>query len=153
MKIETNEFITSIKREKKISITSSSKNKIENIVVQFRISQKQQNKDVTIDIDAKETKKNVEQYSSHSKNKLKRKKLTRIIENEKTIMRTRNANKTIKFFLIFKFKISSKYKNMTKKKKKQSVKKILKNINAKRFHDKIFDKLTKIFHRFLSHFN
>jgi hypothetical protein len=40
MKIETNEFITSIKREKKNSITSSSKNKIENIVVQLRTSQK-----------------------------------------------------------------------------------------------------------------
>jgi hypothetical protein len=153
MKIKTNELITLIKREKKISITSSSKNKVENIVVQFRTSQKQQDKDVTIDTDAKEIKKNVEQYSSHSKNKLKKERLTRMIENEKTIMRTRNANKAIKFYVIFKFKISSKYKNMTKKKKKQSVKKTLKNINAKRFRDEIFDKLTKIFHRFFSQFN
>ncbi len=97
MKIEMNEFITSIKREKKISITSFSKNKVENIVVQFRTSQKQQNKNVTIDIDAKKTKKNVEQYSFHSKSKLKRKRLTRMIEDKKTIMRTRNANKAIKF--------------------------------------------------------
>jgi hypothetical protein len=153
MKIETNEFITSIKREKKISITSSSKNKIENIAVQFRTSQKQQDKDVTIDTDAKETKKNVEQYSSHSKNKLKRERLMRMIEDEKTIMRTRNANKTIKFYVIFKLKTSSKYRNMTKKKKKQSVKKTLKNVNAKRFRDEVFDKLTKIFHRFFSQSN
>jgi aspartate oxidase len=153
MKIETNEFITSIKREKKISITSSSKNKIENIVVQFRISQKQQDKNVTIDIDAKEIKKNVEQYSSHSKNKLKRERLTKMIEDEETIMRARNANKAIKFYAIFKFKTSSKYRKMTKKKKKQSVKEILKNINAKRFRDEIFDKLTMIFHKFFSQFN
>jgi aspartate oxidase len=153
MKIETNEFITSIKREKKISITSFSKNKIENIVVQLRTSQKQQNKDVTIDIDAKKTKKNVKQYSSHSKSKLKRERLTRMIEDEKTIMRTRNASKAIRYYVIFKLKISSKYRNMTKKKKKQSVKEILKNINAKRFRDEIFDKLTKIFHRFFSQSN
>ncbi len=112
-----NEFITSIKREKKNSITSFSKNKVENIVVQFRISQKQQNKNVIMNIDVKKTKKNVEQYSSHSKNKLKRKKLTRMIEDEKTIMRARNANRAIKFYVIFKLKTSSKYKNMTKKKK------------------------------------
>jgi aspartate oxidase len=118
MKIETNEFITSIKREKKISITSFSKNKIENIVVQLRTSQKQQDRDVTINTDVKETKKNVEQYSSYSKKKLKREKLTRMIEDEKTIMRTRNANKAMKFYVIFKFKISLKYRNMTKKKKK-----------------------------------
>ncbi len=117
MKIETNEFITSIKRKKKNSITSSSKNKVENIVVQFRTSQKQQDKNVTIDIDVKEIKKNVEQYSSHSKNKLKKERLTRMIEDEKTIMRTRNANKAIKFYAIFKLKTSSKYKNMTEKKK------------------------------------
>jgi isopentenyl diphosphate isomerase/L-lactate dehydrogenase-like FMN-dependent dehydrogenase len=117
MKIETNELITSSKREKKISITLFSKNKVENIVVQLRTSQKQQDKDVKIDIDAKETKKNVEQYSSHLKNKLKKERLTRMIENEKTIMRTRNANKAIKFYVMFKLKISSKYKNMTKKKK------------------------------------
>jgi aspartate oxidase len=117
MKIEMNEFITSIKREKKNSITSFSKNKVENIVVQFRISQKQQNKNVIMNIDVKKTKKNVEQYSSHSKNKLKRKKLTRMIEDEKTIMRARNANRAIKFYVIFKLKTSSKYKNMTKKKK------------------------------------
>jgi hypothetical protein len=60
MKIEMNESITSIKREKKISITSFSKNKIENIVVQFGISHKQQDKNVTIDINAKKTKKNDE---------------------------------------------------------------------------------------------
>jgi aspartate oxidase len=142
MKIETNEFITSIKREKKNSITSFSKNKIENIVVQLRISQKQQDKDVIIDIDVKKAKKNVEQYSSHSKNKLKRKKLTRMIEDEKTIMRTRNANKAIKFYVIFKLKILSKYKNMTEKKTKLNVKKILKNVNAKRFRDEVSNKLT-----------
>jgi aspartate oxidase len=141
MKIEMNEFITSIKREKKNSITSSSKNKIENIVVQLRTSQKQQDRDVTINIDVKEAKKNVEQYSFHSKNKLKREKLTRMIENEKTIMRTRNANKAIKFYVIFKLKTSSKYKNMTKKKKKLSVKKILKNVNAKKFRDEVSNKL------------
>jgi aspartate oxidase len=142
MKIEMNELITSIKREKKNSITSSSKNKVENIVVQLRISQKQQDRDVTIDTDVKETKKNVEQYSSHSKSKLKREKLTRMIEDEKTIMRTRNANRTIKFYVIFKFKISSKYKNMTEKKKKLNVKETLKNVNAKRFRDEVSNKLT-----------
>jgi hypothetical protein len=123
MKIETIKLITLIKREKKISITSSSKNKIENIVVQLRTWQKQQDKDVTIDIDVKETKKNVEQYSSQSKSKLKKEKLTRMIENEKTIMRIRNANKTIKFYAIFKFKTSSKYKNMIEKKKSRMWKK------------------------------
>jgi aspartate oxidase len=132
MKIKTNEFIILIKREKKILITSSSKNKIENIVVQFRTSQKQQNKDVTIDIDAKKTKKNVEQYSFHSKNKFKKQKLTRMIENEQTIMRTRNANKTIKFYVIFKFKISSKYRNMTKKKKKKKRKKDFKKYQCEK---------------------
>jgi aspartate oxidase len=142
MKIETNELITSIKREKKNSITSFSKNKIESIVVQFRTSQKQQDKDVTIDTDVKETKKNVEQYSSHSKSKLKRKRLTRMIEDEKTIMRTRNANRAIRFYAIFKLKTSSKYRNMTKKKKKLSMKKILKNVNAKRFRDEVSSKLT-----------
>jgi hypothetical protein len=60
MKIEMNELITSIKREEKNLITSFSKNKVENIFVQLRISQKQQDKDVTIDIDVKKTKKNVE---------------------------------------------------------------------------------------------
>jgi aspartate oxidase len=142
MKIEMNEFITSIKREKKNSITSFSKNKVENIVVQFRTSQKQQDRDVTIDTDVRETKKNVEQYSSHSKSKLKREKLTRMIEDEKTIIRTRNANRAIKFYVIFKLKISSKYKNMTEKKKKLNVKKILKNVNAKRFRDEVLNKLT-----------
>jgi aspartate oxidase len=142
MKIKTNELITSIKREKKNSITSSSKNKVENIVVQLRTSQKQQDRNVTIDTDVKETKKNVEQYSSHSKNKLKRERLTRMMKDEKTIIRTRNANRAIKFYVIFKFKISSKYKNMTKKKKKLSVKEILKNVNAKRFRDEVSSKLT-----------
>jgi aspartate oxidase len=142
MKIETNKLITSIKREKKNSITLFSKNKVEDIVVQLRTSQKQQDRDVTIDTDVKETKKNVEQYSSHSKSKLKRERLTRMIENEKTIMRARNANKAIKFYVIFKLKISSKYKNMTKKKKKLSVKKTLKNVNAKRFRDEVSNKLT-----------
>jgi aspartate oxidase len=142
MKIETNEFITSIKREKKNLITSFSKNKVENIVVQFRTSQKQQDRDVTIDIDVKEIKKNVEQYSSHSKSKLKREKLTKMIENEKMIMRARNANKAIKFYAIFKLKTSSKYKNMTKKKKKLNMKKTLKNVNAKRFRDEVSNKLT-----------
>jgi aspartate oxidase len=142
VKIETNELITWIKREKKNSITSFSKNKVENIVVQLRISQKQQDRDVIINTDVKKTKKNVKQYSSHSKNKLKRKKLTRMIEDEKTIMRTRNANKAIKFYVIFKLKTSSKYRNMTEKKKKLSVKEILKNVNAKRFRDEISNKLT-----------
>jgi hypothetical protein len=97
---------------------------------------------VIIDIDVKKTKKNVKQYSSHSKNKLKREKLTRMIENKKTIIRTRNANKAIKFYVIFKLKTSSKYENMTKKKKKLNVKKILKNVNAKRFRDEVSSKLT-----------
>jgi aspartate oxidase len=142
MKIETNELITSIKREKKNSITSSSKNKVESIAVQLRTSQKQQDRDVTIDTDVKETKKNVEQYSPHSKSKLKRERLTRMIEDEKTIMRTRNANRATKFYAIFKLKISSKYRNMTEKKKKLSVKETLKNVNAKRFRDEVSSKLT-----------
>jgi aspartate oxidase len=142
MKIETYEFITSIKREKKNSITLFSKNKVENIVVQFRTSQKQQDKEVIIDTDVNEIKKNVEQYSSHSKNKLKKERLTRMIKNEKTIMRTRNANKAIKLYVIFKLKTSSKYKNMTKKKKRLNVKKTLKNVNAKRFRDEVSSKLT-----------
>jgi hypothetical protein len=153
MKIDTNELITSIKREKKISITSSSKNKVENIAVQLRTSQKQQDRDVTIDTDVKETKKNVNQYSSHSKSKLKKEKLTRMIEDEKTIMRARNANRAIKFYAIFKLKTSSKYRNMTKKKKKQNVNETLKNVNAKRFRDEVSSKLTKIFHRFFSQSN
>ncbi len=94
----------------------------------------------------------MKQYLSHLKNKLKRERLTRIIENKKTIMRAQNANKTIKFYVIFKFKISLKYKNMTKK-KKQNVKEILKNVNVKRFRKEIFDKLTKIFHKYFSQFN
>jgi hypothetical protein len=142
MKIETNELITSIKREKKNSVTSSSKNKVESIAVQLRTPQKQQDRDVTIDTDVKETKKNVEQYSPHSKSKLKRERLTRMIEDEKTIMRTRNANRATRFYAIFKLKTSSKYRNMTEKKKKLSVKEILKNVNAKRFRDEVSSKLT-----------
>ncbi len=97
---------------------------------------------MTIDTDVKETKKNVEQYSSHSKSKLKRERLTRMIEDEKTIMRIRNANRATRFYAIFKLKISSKYRNMTEKKKKLSVKETLKNVNAKRFRDEVSNKLT-----------
>jgi uncharacterized Zn finger protein (UPF0148 family) len=142
MKIETNKLITSIKREKNNSIISSSKNKIKNLAVQLRISQKQQDRDVIIDTDVKETKKNVEQYSSHSKSKPKKERLTRMIEDERTIMRTRNANRAITFYVIFKLKTSSKYKNLTEKKKKLSVKETLKNVNAKRFRDEVSNKLT-----------
>jgi hypothetical protein len=39
------------------------------------------------------------------------------------------------------------------KKKKQNVKEILKNVNVKRFRKEIFDKLTKIFHKYFSQFN
>ncbi len=54
-------------------------------------------------------------------------------------MRVKNADKTIKFYVIFKLKSSFKYRNMTKKKKKLREKKTLKNINARRFREKILN--------------
>ncbi len=63
MKIETNDFITSIKREKNVIFISSSKNithlrmKNENIAKKLKISQKQQDKDKIIDIEIKKSNK------------------------------------------------------------------------------------------------
>ncbi len=64
IKIETNDFITSIKREKNVMFISSSKNithlkvKDENIARKLKISQKQQDKNKIIDIEIKKAKKN-----------------------------------------------------------------------------------------------
>ncbi len=58
-------------------------------------------------------------------------------DDEKIIMRVRNADRTTKFYIIFKLKSSFEYRNMTKKKKKLREKKTMKNINARRFREEI----------------
>ncbi len=143
IKIKTNHFNTSIKREKNVMFISSSKNithlkvKDENIARKLRISQKQQDKDKVIDTEVKKAEKNAKQYSFHKNNKLKEERLIKMNDNEKIIMRIRNADKTIRFYVIFKLKSSFEYRNMTKKKKKLREKKTLKNINARRFREEI----------------
>jgi hypothetical protein len=143
VKVETNDFITSIKREKNVMFISSSKNithlrvKDESIARKLRISQKQQDRDRVIDTEVEEAKKSAKQYSSHKKSRLKRERLIRMNDDEKIIMRVRNADRAARSYAIFKLKSSFEYRNMTKKKKKLREKKTLKNINARRFREEI----------------
>lgn len=121
MKTETNEPTTPTKRGKEDSVTPSSKNKAEGIAVQLRTPQKQQGRGVAIGTGVGEAKKNVEQYSPHPKSKLERERLARMTEDEKTIMRARNADRAARSYAISKLKASSEYRNMTEEEKKLSV--------------------------------
>jgi hypothetical protein len=58
-------------------------------------------------------------------------------DDEKIIMQIKNADRTARFYTIFKLQSSFEYRNMTKKKKKLRKKKTLKNINARRFREEI----------------
>ncbi len=73
----------------------------------------------------------------HLIKKVDKEKLITMNDDEKIIMRIKNADKAVRSYAIFKLKSSFEYRNMTKKKKKLREKKTLKNINARRFREEI----------------
>ena len=59
--------------------------------------------------------------------------------NEKTFMKTKNANKIVKVYALKKFKNSKKYQLMIIKIRKSTKNDLLKDLMKKRYEEKFFD--------------